>query len=143
MDALLKILAELRPDVDFEENKELIDSGERVVYVGDGINDTPSLARADVGVSMGGIGQDSALEASDLSILTDDLSKLPEAILIANKTLVIARENIALAIGIKALVLLLGAFGLASMWLAVFADVGVCVLAILNAMRTLIPKSKQ
>ena len=130
----------LLPEEKFERLEALIASGERVVYVGDGINDTPSLARADVGVSMGGIGQDSALEASDLSILTDDLARLPEAIRIAGKTLSIAKENIVFAIGIKVFVLILGALGLASMWLAVFADVGVCVLAILNSMRTLIFK---
>ena len=130
----------LLPEEKFARLEALIVGGERVVYVGDGINDTPSLARADVGVSMGGIGQDSAIEASDLSILTDDLQRLPEAIRIAKKTLSIAKENIIFAIGIKVFVLILGALGLASMWLAVFADVGVCVLAILNAMRTLIPK---
>ncbi len=133
-------LGELLPEDKFARLEEYIEQGERVVYVGDGINDTPSLARADVGVAMGGIGQDSALEVSDLSILTDDLKKLPIAVRIARVTLSIAKQNIIFAIGIKMLVLILGAFGLATMWLAVFADVGVCVLAILNAMRTLYTK---
>ena len=128
---------ELLPEEKFSRLEEHIAKGERVVFVGDGINDTPSLARADVGIAMGGIGQDSALEVSDLSILTDDLSKIPTAVRIARKTLSIAKQNIIFAIGVKMLVLLFGAFGYASMWLAVFADVGVCVLAILNAMRTL------
>lgn len=133
-------LGELLPEDKYVRLEEYIEGGERVVYVGDGINDTPSLARADVGVAMGGIGQDSALEVSDLSILTDDLTKLPTAVRIARKTISIAKQNIIFAIGIKALVLLLGAFGYATMWIAVFADVGVCVLAILNAMRTLYTK---
>ena len=127
----------LLPEDKFARLEALICEGDGVVYVGDGINDTPSLARADVGVAMGGIGQDSALEVSDLSILTDDLEKLPVAVKIARKTLAIAKENILFAIGIKLLVLVLGALGIASMWLAVFADVGVCVIAILNAMRAL------
>ena len=131
---------ELFPNEKFERLEPYIQNGETVVYVGDGINDTPSLARADVGVSMGGIGQDSVLEASDLSILNDDPRKLPIAIRIARKTLAIAKENIIFAIGIKLLVLILGTLGYATMWLAVFADVGVCVLAILNAMRTLYTK---
>ena len=133
-------LGELLPEDKYARLEEYIEGGERVVYVGDGINDTPSLARADVGVAMGGIGQDSALEVSDLSILTDDLTKLPTAVRIARKTITIAKQNIIFAIGIKALVLILGALGYATMWIAVFADVGVCILAILNAMRTLYTK---
>ncbi len=133
--------AELSPEEKYQKLEELIEKG-ATVYLGDGINDAPALARADVGIAMGSIGQDSAIEASDAVIMTDDLSKLPEAILIARKTIRIARENIVFAIGVKGLILLLGLFGFANMWLAVFADVGVAVLAVLNSMRTLRFKNK-
>jgi len=136
---------ELSPEDKYRKLEELISTSEGgVVYVGDGINDAPSLARADVGVAMGAIGQDSAIEASDLVLMTDNLDRLPEAVLIARKTLRIAKENIVFALGIKLLVMLLGALGFANMWLAVFADVGVAVLAILNSMRALrTPKIKK
>ena len=112
-------------------------SREKLVFVGDGINDAPVLSRADIGVAMGALGSDAAIEAADIVLMDDDLLKLPVAVRIARKTLSIVRQNVVFALGIKLLVLALSAAGLASMWAAVFADVGVSVLAILNASRML------
>ena len=132
--------ADLMPDGKVEKLQQLLASrqdGKTVAFVGDGINDAPVLALADVGIAMGGLGSDAAIEASDVVLMDDKPGKIASAIGIARRTRRIALENIWAAIGIKLLVLVLAALGLATMWMAVFADVGVTVLAILNAMRSL------
>ena len=117
-------------------------SQETLVFVGDGINDAPVLSRADIGIAMGAIGSDAAIEAADIVLMDDKPSKIADAIGIARKTLRIVRQNIVFALAVKCIVLLLGAFGLANLWEAVFADVGVSVIAILNAMRAVKNKNK-
>jgi Cd2+/Zn2+-exporting ATPase len=112
-------------------------SRKTLAFVGDGVNDAPVLSRADIGISMGAIGSDAAIEASDVVLMDDDPKKIATAIRISKRTLQIAYQNIIFALGVKGLVLILGAFGLVGMWAAVFADVGVSVIAILNAMRVL------
>ena len=135
-----QVCAQLLPGDKVEQVERLLsEKGRRgkLVYVGDGINDTPVLSRADVGIAMGGIGSDAAIEAADVVLMDDDLSKLPLAVSIARRTLAIAKQNIVFALGVKLGMLLLVAAGFASMWMGVFADGGVAVLAILNAMRAL------
>lgn len=135
-----KVYSELLPKDKVEKLDEIISHREgkhTVGYVGDGINDAPVLTRADVGIAMGGIGSDAAIEAADLVMMKDDLSKIGKAVKIARKTMGIVHQNIVFALGVKALFLVLGSMGNIELWEAVFADVGVAVLAILNAMRTL------
>ena len=128
--------AELLPADKVQIVEQLLKKG-TLAFVGDGINDAPVLARADVGIAMGALGSDAAIEAADVVLMDDKPSKISTAIKIARHTLSIARQNIWLAVGIKLAVLVLAALGVATMWMAVFADVGVTVLAVLNAMRTL------
>ncbi len=135
-----KVYAELLPDGKVEKVEELLKTKlpkGKLAFVGDGINDAPVLAMADIGIAMGGLGADSAIEAADIVIMTDQPSKIISAIKLSKKTMRIVRENIIFAIAVKVLVLILTAVGLSSMWQAVFADVGVSVIAILNALRAL------
>ena len=135
-----EVHAELLPGDKVDQVERLLQTKgpkEQLVFVGDGINDAPVLSRADIGVAMGAMGSDAAIEAADIVLMDDDLKKLPVAVRIARKTLRIVRENIVFALAVKFLVLILSAVGVANMWWAVFADVGVSVIAILNSMRML------
>ena len=137
-----EVFAELLPQdkvekVEYELQKYEGTKNQKVAFVGDGINDAPVLARADIGIAMGGVGSDAAIEAADIVLMTDELSKIDEAIKISHKTMQTAKQNIAFALGIKIIVMLLGMVGIANMWMAVFADVGVALIAVANSMRVL------
>lgn len=135
-----KVYAELLPADKVEKLEELFSQKSKkgkLVFVGDGINDAPVLARADIGIAMGGLGSDAAIEAADVVIMTDEPSKIATTMKISKKTLKIAHQNIVFAIGIKIIVLILSAFGITTMWAAIFADVGVTIIAVLNAFRAL------
>ena len=139
-----EVYTQLLPADKVERMESILSSASEkgtVVFVGDGINDAPVLARADVGIAMGGLGSDAAIEAADVVIMTDEPSQVATAIKISKKTLAIAWQNIVFALGVKVVVLILSAIGMASMWAAVFADVGVSVIAILNAIRALSVKN--
>ena len=135
-----EVYTELLPDEKVKKVEELLkekDTKAKLAFVGDGINDAPVLAISDIGIAMGGLGSDAAIEAADVVIMTDEPSKLVDSIKISKKTMRIVKENIIFAIGIKIAVLILSAFGLSTMWEAVFADVGVSIIAIINALRVL------
>ena len=133
-----EVHAELLPAEKVEQVERLLASGGKLAFVGDGINDAPVLSRADVGIAMGALGSDAAIESADIVLMDDKPSRLPLAVRIARKTMGIVRQNIAFALGVKVLILILGALGYANMWFAVFGDVGVLILAILNAMRCML-----
>lgn len=132
-----RVCAKLLPAQKVEKVEELLSQGCKTAFVGDGINDAPVLTRADVGIAMGALGSDAAIESADIVLMDDKPSKLPSAIRISRKTMRIVRQNIVFALAVKAIILVLGAFGIANMWTAVFGDVGVMVIAILNAMRAM------
>ena len=139
-----EVCSELLPADKVEKVEELIrkkSDGERLAFVGDGINDAPVLGRADIGIAMGAMGSDAAIEAADVVLMDDDPLQIPKAIKISRKCLGIVYQNIVFAIGIKLICLVLGALGIANMWLAIFADVGVMIIAVLNAIRALFVKN--
>ena len=135
-----EVYTDLLPDAKVEKVEELMKEktpNGKLAFVGDGINDAPVLAMSDIGIAMGGLGADSAIEAADIVIMTDEPSKIVSAIKISKKTMRIVKQNIIFALVVKIAVLVLSAFGLSTMWEAVFADVGVSVLAIINSLRAL------
>ena len=138
-----QVYSELLPGDKVAKVEEMLQqkpAKKKLAFVGDGINDAPVLSRADIGIAMGAMGSDAAIEAADVVLMDDDPMKIAKAIRISRKCLRIVYENIAFALGIKGLCLILGALGIANMWLAIFADVGVMILAVLNAIRALFVK---
>ena len=141
-----EVKSELLPADKVAEVERLLENeekGEVLAFVGDGINDAPVLSRADIGIAMGALGSDAAIEAADIVLMDDDPAKIALAMRISRKTLRIVYQNIIFALGVKAVCLILGALGIANMWWAIFADVGVMVLAVLNATRALIVKTNR
>ena len=135
-----KVYSELLPDEKVNKMEDMIKqktNDEKIVFIGDGINDAPVLAISDIGIAMGAFGSDAAIEAADIVIMTDEPSKIVEGIKISRKTMKIVKQNIIFAIAIKLTVLILSALGISTMWEAVFADVGVTIIAVLNALRIL------
>ena len=135
-----EVYSQLLPADKVMRMEEIMDSarpGEKTAFVGDGINDAPVLSRADLGIAMGAMGSDAAIEAADVVLMDDNPLKIGKAIRISRKCLRIVWQNIVMALGIKGLCLVLGVFGIVNMWLAIFADVGVMVLAVLNAIRAM------
>lgn len=138
-----EVYSELLPADKVAKVEELLEQKsekEKLAFVGDGINDAPVLSRADIGIAMGALGSDAAIEAADVVLMDDDPKKIAKAIRISRKCMSIVYENIYFALGIKAVCLILGALGIANMWMAIFADVGVMVIAVLNAIRALFVK---
>ena len=131
-----EVHAELLPQDKVKKLEDILKE-HKAIFVGDGINDAPVLARADLGVAMGGIGSDAAIEAADIVLMTDELSSVVEVVKVAKRTRRIVTQNIVFALGTKLLVMILGIFGMANMWLAIFADVGVSLLAVMNSIRVL------
>ena len=143
MNAIDQVYSELLPADKVAKVEELLkikEAKDKLAFVGDGINDAPELSRADIGIAMGAMGSDAAIEAADVVLMDDDPMKIATAIKISRKCLKIVYQNISVAIGIKLICLILGAVGIANMWLAIFADVGVMILAVLNAIRALFVK---
>jgi Cd2+/Zn2+-exporting ATPase len=134
---LTDVFAELLPADKVSKVEGLLEGAGKLAFVGDGINDAPVLMRADVGIAMGAMGSDAAIESADIVLMDDKPSKIADAIRISRKTMRIVKENVVFALGVKALILVLGALGIANMWFAVFGDVGVLIIAILNAVRTM------
>ena len=140
---LTSFIAELLPADKVSKVEKLLSTEKgKLAFVGDGINDAPVLMRADFGIAMGAMGSDAAIESADVVLMDDKPSKIAEAIMIARKTMRIVKENVFFALAVKAVILVLGAVGIANMWIAVFGDVGVLIIAILNAMRCMKKISK-
>ena len=137
-------MSELLPSDKVNRVEELLAGAQgKLAFVGDGINDAPVLTRADVGIAMGALGSDAAIESADVVLMDDQPSKIASAILLSRKTMRIVWQNIIFALGVKLIILILGALGIANMWIAVFGDVGVLIIAILNAMRSMMRIEKR